>query len=355
MKATNRTWILRAALVACGATSILATMVACNAVRPGIIVGGQPASGPGGADYAHSSVVVQQHGEGRDEYWLFLPDHPMPQQAPMIVFLHGWTAMDPQPYGAWLRHMARKGHILVYPRYQASLLDDPQTMLNAAASAVQAAWLRLQSAGPVAPRTDKLIWIGHSLGATFSAILAARSQELGLPPAEALLLVQPGGETRIPLDAIDDLPLATRVTLVVGDEDAVVGNDGATAIIAKLGHLPPMNVEHVLMRSDRRLAPALLANHLAPLAAAAHFPPLLDRPRRVLRQGAQARFAARYAPNALDWFGFWKLADGMADAAFRGRNASYAFGNTEQQRYMGVRSDGAPIEPLLVTRPLQTE
>lgn len=339
-------------VLSCGGIALLG---ACNAVRPGAVVTGQPESGPGGADYTHASVVVQRHGEGRDEYWLFLPDHPMPEQAPVVMFLHGWTAMDPQPYGAWIRHMTRKGHIVVYPRYQASLLDDPETMLNAAAGAVQGAWLQLQTGSPVKPRADKIVWIGHSLGATFSALLAPRSQELGLPPAESLLLVQPGGETRIPLDAIAGLPLSTRVTLVVGDEDTVVANDGAAAIVAQLAHMPPANVEHVLMRSDRRVAPALPANHLAPLAVTPGFPPTLDRPRRWLRDSAQGRFALRHAPDALDWYGFWKLADGMLDAAFRGRNASYAFGDTQQQRFMGVRADGTPIEPLQVTRPLDEE
>ncbi|MEK7425175.1 MAG: hypothetical protein AAB131_15195, partial [Actinomycetota bacterium] len=50
---------------------------------------GQPASGPGGADYAHSAVTTKHFGGGGEEYWLFLPADPQPPEAPVVVFLHG--------------------------------------------------------------------------------------------------------------------------------------------------------------------------------------------------------------------------------------------------------------------------
>jgi hypothetical protein len=57
-------------------------------------------------------------------------------------------------------------------------------------------------------------------------------------------------------------------------------------------------------------------------------------------------------PDALDFFGYWKWFDGLSDAAFYGRNREYALGNTPQQRYMGVWSDGRPVkEPLVFGQP----
>ena len=49
----------------------------------------QPASGPGGKQYVHTSVIKNRYGKGGREYWIFEPDTPKPASAPLIVFLHG--------------------------------------------------------------------------------------------------------------------------------------------------------------------------------------------------------------------------------------------------------------------------
>ncbi len=53
--------------------------------------------------------------------------------------------------------------------------------------------------------------------------------------------------------------------------------------------------------------------------------------------------------NALDFYGTWKLLDALTDAAFNGKNREYALGNTPQQRFMGLWSDGVPVKELKVT------
>ena len=53
-------------------------------------------------------------------------------------------------------------------------------------------------------------------------------------------------------------------------------------------------------------------------------------------------------PDALDFYGFWKLIDALTDAAFYGKNREYALGNTPQQRYMGDWSDGRPVKELVI-------
>ena len=59
-------------------------------------------------------------------------------------------------------------------------------------------------------------------------------------------------------------------------------------------------------------------------------------------------FATVTTPDALDFFGYWKLFDALSDAAFYGRNRDYALGNTPQQRFMGVWSDGRPVRELVI-------
>ncbi len=53
--------------------------------------------------------------------------------------------------------------------------------------------------------------------------------------------------------------------------------------------------------------------------------------------------------NALDFYGTWKLFDALCDAAFYNKNREYALGNTPQQRFMGLWSDGVPVKELKVT------
>src|SRR5688572_27614129 len=77
----------------------------------------QPAHGPGGGDYRHAAVKESKSGRGGRKFHLFEPAGPVPATAPVIVFLHGWTAIDPWLYGAWISHMARRGNIVIHPRY----------------------------------------------------------------------------------------------------------------------------------------------------------------------------------------------------------------------------------------------
>ena len=55
----------------------------------------QPSSGPGGSDYLHAAVTIENFGEGNDEYWIITPEDPLPSTAPVVVFLHGWGGMTP--------------------------------------------------------------------------------------------------------------------------------------------------------------------------------------------------------------------------------------------------------------------
>src|SRR4051812_23467778 len=53
--------------------------------------------------------------------------------------------------------------------------------------------------------------------------------------------------------------------------------------------------------------------------------------------------------DALDWYGTWKLLDGLMGCAFEGAWCAYALGNTPEQRFMGEWSDGVPVLELRVT------
>src|SRR5262249_14961591 len=65
----------------------------------------QPASGPGGREYAHLRVIGTRHASDAAAYWLFEPAAPSAPSAPVVVFLDGWEGTDPLFWGAWAVHL----------------------------------------------------------------------------------------------------------------------------------------------------------------------------------------------------------------------------------------------------------
>ena len=99
----------------------------------------QPAHGPGGADYAHARVIAHEMKSGAQGWWLFVPSSPRPASAPIVVFCHGWGALDPEGYRAWIDHIVRRGNIVIWPNYQASLLTPGGDFLPNAIAGIRAA------------------------------------------------------------------------------------------------------------------------------------------------------------------------------------------------------------------------
>ena len=265
------------------------------------------------------SVRAERFGEGGGEYWIFRPDGVQPAQASVVVFVHGWGGMDPYLYGGWILHLIRQGNIVIYPRYQESLSTRLDEMTPNAVGAVQDALQRL-----AAPDCDRLAIVGHSMGGFIATNLAADSK---LPVPRAVMIITPGdGEVRLPrlgerlaLADPSQLSSETLFLLVTGDADTVVGNRGATKIWTALQGIPTTGRMFATLASDRRLSPALLADHLSPLAVDRSFPeePTGDTDKRPIGVGGlHQRWANNFAPDALDYDGYWKMFDELLEAAF---------------------------------------
>jgi acetyl esterase/lipase len=322
----KRSWIALACLgLACGA--------AARPPRPPA----QPTLGPGGSQAPHAATVRRSYGEGELQVWIFEPAAPSPAAAPVVVFLHGWGALVPTPYLAWIEHLARRGNVVVYPRYQESLSTPLASLTPNAESAVRAALRRLRrDPGHVRPAPDLFALAGHSAGGLLAANLAARAPANGLPPPRAVMSVEPGRSwgppwRTIPLADLSRIPAGTLLLAVAGEDDRAARDVDARRIVREATAVAAADKNLVTLVSDRHGSPPLLADHLAPTALAG--------------PGSGGRRAA----DALDYFGIWKLLDGLLDAAFFGRNREYALGDTPQQRFMGRWSDGVPVKPLRIT------
>lgn len=326
----------------------------------------QPATGPGGKQYAHARVTKNRYGTGDQEYWIFEPDTPKPATAPVVVFLHGWGGMNPLYYGAWLDHLVKRGNIVVYPRYQATLLTPLKDFLPNTMGALKDAVTRLQTErGHVKPDLNKFAVVGHSMGGLLSANVAAHAKEEKLPQMRAVMAVEPG-ITEAPINArladLRKIPAETLLLAVAGDQDTLVRDTDAKRIYYESTEVSEANKDFVMIITDTHGTPSLQASHRMPTA--------MDRsydngegasggpagPERVgnssSRQNGNANESRRMETmlvNALDYYGTWKLFDALCDAAFYGKNREYALGNTTQQRFMGRWSDGVPVKELKVT------
>ena len=343
----------------------------------------QPATGPGGKQYVHASVTKNRYGKGGQEYWIFEPDAPKPASAPVIVFLHGWGGINPLYYGAWIDHLVKRGNIVIYPRYQASLLTPIREFTPNTLSAIKEAMARLRTEpGHVKADVTKFATVGHSVGGLLAANVAALASENGLPRVAAVMSVEPGiteSPINIPLADLKKIPAQTLLLAVAGDQDSLVRDVDAKRIYNESTRVSANNKDYVTLVSDAHGTPVLQASHRAPTA----FDPAYDSgegiggglaeiggagrigsdsgdngsaragglPTRRIdgqRNGQRDRLETMMV-NALDFYGTWKLFDGLCDAAFYNKNREYALGNTPQQRFMGVWSDGVPVKELKVT------
>jgi acetyl esterase/lipase len=321
----------------------------------------QSETGPGGKQKPHTTVVKNRYGQGGKEYWIYQPDKPKPARAPVVIFLHGWGGTNPLYYGAWIDHIVKRGNIVVFPRYQSSILTRREDFIPNTLDAIKAALKRLQTEpGHVRPDLNRVATVGHSLGGVLAASVAALAQESGLPRVRAVMSVEPG-VTRPPLSVpMPDLKKIESDTLllsVAGDRDTLTEDYDAKRIYYESTRVSAENKDFVLLVTDERGSPPLIANHRAPTAPDEEYDngegDLTSRPRLGTGSGGpvdvQANSTRTPAVNALDYYGLWKLFDALCDAAFFAKNRNFALGNTAEQRFMGRWSDGVPVKELFVT------
>lgn len=321
---------------------------------------GQPDTGPGGKQAAHAGVIKNRYGQRAKEYWIYEPDKPKPTTAPVIVFLHGWGGTNPLYYGAWIDHIVKRGNIVIFPRYQSSILTPRQEFIPNTLDAIKDGIQRLQTErGHVRPDLNKFATVGHSLGGLLSASVAALAAESGLPRVRAVMSVEPGltrAPASVPIADLKKIESDTLLLAVAGDRDTLVDDEDAKRIYYESSRVSADNKDFVRLVTDERGRPPLVANHRAPTApddfydnGEGDLTARQSRSRVPVDGQVSVESPRTPAINAMDYYGLWKLFDALCDAAFFGKNREFALGNTPQQRFMGKWSDGVAVKELFVT------
>ena len=231
----------------------------------------------------------------------------------------------------------RGGAVVVYPDYQDlnPLNLRPSRYFGQAIEGIESALAEMQSPGHTPVDLTQVAAVGHSLGGVLAANYAAVAEGMGLPVPSVLMPVEPGGCEDcgslvvdlffgIPLEDLSQVDPTTLAIVIAGEDDNVVGTEPAETIWREMTSLPLEQRDYVLIRSDDHGDPELKADHFLPMTA----------------MGGSV--------NALDWYGPWKLLDGLMACAFDGELCERAIGGTSFQEFMGRWSDDTAVTSALV-------
>jgi predicted esterase len=147
-----------------------------------------------------------------------------------VVLYHGWTDLEPSDYLPWIDHLNAEGATVLFPRYQQSVVSLPAQMLADAETATKDGFAK-------SPTTKPVISVGYSLGGGYAVVYGANAKAWQVPAPAAVLSIFPAMPPTVP-EPFGTVPKATPVTLLVGDQDTVVGSQGAKALAAAIAPHP---------------------------------------------------------------------------------------------------------------------
>jgi len=294
---------------------------------------GQAETGYGSSEkYLNSSTEYELYSVGAKDdgtrAWYFLPRVLVDSsKGPVVIFLHGHTAVDYHIYMGHITHLVRQGYIVIYPEYQFSGPSNPyddldQTvMLDRAIASVEKA---LEGLGGHADRNNMVLY-GHSLGGLLALCWSAE----GGPAASRVVLANANLDpsTGIPafvldmyeftfLDYTSKASATTRPVIILwGDNDRSMAPYDQQEDAYDLLINAASKVIYTA-QTDKHGYPPLIADHGAAV-----------QPYEPDGSGIEE--------DALDFRYFYAALDGQNTLSFD----------------MGSWEDGKPVKPILQTKP----
>jgi len=304
-----------------------------------------PISGPGSPTYLHEKVVQYDFAKKPHGYWLFEPAAPRPDSANVIVFNHGYGGYNPMIYGQWIKHLVRKGNIVIFPRYQRNVyFPRPRKFSKNVSKAIRNALEKIEKGDFVKPITSHLAMVGHSYGGVVSADLAVNFEKHQIPKPVAVMLCSPGtGPLRGGrLKTYKEMPSDIKLIVIVSKNDKTVGEKFGKKVFETATEVIDRNF--IRQYADRSISPSQNAGHNESYALDKNF----DNGKRNFTSRRALRIGKT---NNMDYYGYWKIFDALLACSRSGNYCNYAFGNTPEQRFMGIKKDGELVKELEIILP----
>ena len=140
------------------------------------------------------------------------------------------------------------------------------------------------------------------------------------------------------------MPTDVNLLVMVNENDYIVGDEMGVKIFETAVNTPNRN----LIRQYADDANGISAGHNESYC--------IDEAFDSGHHNYTAKKALRITEtNAVDYYGYWKLFDSLIDCSRNGINCEYAFGNTTQQRSLGITAAGKEVKELeiITSRPNQ--
>jgi dienelactone hydrolase len=187
-------------------------------------------------------------GTGAAQSWIL---RPAGRPRSIVVYAHGWTATDPNDWHRReLDHLCSRGSVVVFPRYQRDALDTFESTVEPFRQGLQAAFRRL------GPARVPVVAAGYSFGGALVFYYAANARAWKLPVPAAVYSIFP--VEPLALRKLPPFPRSTRVLVLAGDQDEVVGTAGAQGFLRYLRAHGRKEYRRI------RSTPGLRAHHEAP-------------------------------------------------------------------------------------------
>lgn len=305
----------------------------------------QANDGPGGQNYIHAEVSQYDYADKANGFWLYEPAAPIPASANVVVFIHGYGALNPMIYGGWIKHLVRQGNVVIFPRYQKNLVSpSPKHFVENVLDGVHAALDTLRSKGHVHPIVDHFSLVGHSYGGVLSANLAANFKRYEIPQPKAVMLVSPGTGPFSGglLKSYENIHEDTNLLIMVSEQDRIVGDKIGKLVFSTATKVKNRNL--IRQYADYNDGTFITAGHNESYS--------LDKSFDSGLRNATTRRAMRISKlDVIDFNGYWKLFDALNSYTRAGIYQEFAFGGTPEQINLGTWSDGSPVKPLKVELP----
>lgn len=336
----------------------------------------QPEQGPGGRDYKVTDVVKRGVGTASAGSFVFHGSDTPAKPRPVVIFLHSWGAVNPALYGGWIDHLARKGHLVLFPRFQDVNRSRPADATNLAETLIESALAELANDPNAKPDRERVAIIGHSAGVPLALNLAAGAGAGKVPTPKLIFGLMPGGiaanekERGILLRDLSTVDPQTLIITMSGDRDYLPADRASRLILQQASAVPANRKLFMRAGSDDHGFPAITATLASPGspkadydAAAIKMPP--DPPRDPKQKntwrwsadmalsGPQTILTQQLGGNGtdtLDYLAYWKTFDIAFEAAFAGKDAA-ALARDPKFVDMGTWSDGWPVRRLSAQMP----
>ncbi len=308
----------------------------------------QNEEGCGGKSYLHEDVIFKEYGTYKDGYFLFEPNSPKPDSASVIVFLHGHSAYNPMVYGKWIKHLVKRGNIVIFPKYQKNItVPRNKRFVEYSIKAIENALLELDTNAHVKPKNQPICMIGHSFGGAIIANILQDWGKFNIPKPGAVMLVSPGTGPKksFEYERYDKIPADINMLIVVSNGDLTVGDRFAKKVFNTAKNTPNRNL--IRQFADDYGKPKIKHGHVECYSR--------DKEFDTGRHGYSYQRAKKSRFDPVDFNGYWKLFDALQDCTLNNNNCNIAFGNTPEQRSLGMWSDGTPVKPLEVTLPFKSK